>query len=368
MRILYVITKANWGGAQRYVFDLACAAHAAGHEVAVAYGEPGLLTKRLEGASIRTIEVAGLGRDMSTRDAGAFSTLRALFRDERPQVVHLNSAKAGGLGALAARLAGVPKIIFTAHGWAWNESRSWPARIAIRTASWLTVLLSHTTICVSRAIAEDIAWIPFTRAKLVVIHNGIQCTALASRDAARQELLPGHLEDFWIGMVSELHPTKRVADAIEAFALIHKEQPRAILVVAGEGQERSRLEALIEEKDLAGRVFLLGFVPDAARAMPAFDVFLHASQSEAFAYVILEAGCAELPVVATSVGGIPEVIANGVCGLLVPPRKPEAIARALTRMFEPGVRNACAHALSLRVRRDFPLEGMTRATLALYES
>src|SRR3989338_454048 len=120
MRILYVITKANWGGAQRYVYDLATAAKEAGHEVAVAVGGTGILTKRLQEASIRTIELPLRQRRTFLLDLFTFGSLFSLirvFRAERPDVVHLNSAKAGGLGGLAARLAGVPRIIFTAHGW-----------------------------------------------------------------------------------------------------------------------------------------------------------------------------------------------------------------------------------------------------------
>jgi glycosyltransferase involved in cell wall biosynthesis len=367
-RILYIITKANWGGAQRYVYDLAQAALEAGYEVAVAFGEEGELARRLKEAGIRTHLVRGLSRDVGfTRDAKAFFELVRLFKHERPDVVHINSSKAGGLGVLAARMCGVPKIIFTAHAWAFNESRPLWQKIIIWIFAGVTVVLSHKTICVSDAGRKDLRRFPFAARKMSVIHNGIACPTLMPREEARRTLLNNKIEKYWIGMVSELHPTKQIADAVSAMALLAEEHPYVILVVLGEGSERTSLEEQIKRTNLTDRVFLLGFIPNAAALLHAFDLFLHSSRSEALAYAILEAGCASLPVVATAVGGIPEIITNGREGLLVPSGSPEAIARALDSL----IRNS-AHAKSLgaalhtRVLTVFSKEKMVRATFALY--
>src|SRR3989338_8344245 len=151
MRILYVITKANWGGAQKYVYDLATAAQAAGHDVAAAYGEPGLLTERLGTAGVRTMAIQALGRDVRLlRDLEAYRELRDLFMRERPDVVHVNSSKAGFTGALAARRAKVPRTIFTAHGWAFTEARSAPVRALFKLLQHLTLRFSTHGIAVSR--------------------------------------------------------------------------------------------------------------------------------------------------------------------------------------------------------------------------
>ncbi|MGH7175267.1 MAG: glycosyltransferase [Minisyncoccia bacterium] len=368
MRILYVITKANWGGAQRYVYDLATAAQAGGHEVAVAYGEPGGLAEKLTAVGIRTIALPKTRNHASLGALCAASRdLYSLFTAERPDVVHLNSSLAATAGAYAARRAGIARIIFTAHGWAFNESRPAWQRVVLRVFAWFTVLFSNETICVSNAIAQDIAWMPLVRAKLVVIRHGIVCAPLVPREIARNSLLPGHEESFWIGMLSELHPTKRVEDAIEAFAKIAKDAPCAILVILGEGERRPELEALAAARGLESRIFLLGFVADAPAKLLAFDLFLHTSQSEALGYAILEAGCAALPVVATAVGGVPEIIASGTCGILVPPRKPSAIAGALLRCIEDkDASTSFGSALRARVVTAFPLDRMLAATLARY--
>ena len=116
-KILFLITKANWGGAQRYVFDLATALRNE-FDISVAFGQEGLLAKKLREAQITTFPIRALQRDVSiSSDVKSFLELMRLFRVEKPDVVHLNSSKAAGVGALAARLAGVPRIIFTAHGW-----------------------------------------------------------------------------------------------------------------------------------------------------------------------------------------------------------------------------------------------------------
>ena len=259
MRILYVITKATGGGAQTYVYDLARAAREAGHDAAVAYGEPGDLSRRLGAAGIRTLPLRGLTRDVGlARELIALIELFRTFRAERPDVVHINSSKAGALGCLAARLAGTPRILFTAHGWAFNEERPWWQKTILFAASGVIVWLSHETICNSEATRRAIERFPFIRKKLVVIHNGIDCAPLLARENARAELSPPAIGKYWIGMISELHPTKRVEDAIEAMGIIIKKHPEAILIVMCEGEHRRALEMRVRDFQLRRHVCLAG--------------------------------------------------------------------------------------------------------------
>src|SRR3989344_4619085 len=123
-KVLYLITKANWGGAQRYVFDLATHLSAEQFEVVVAYGEKGRLPNDLTARNVKTYEIPSLGRDVAVvSDIKSFFGILRCIRATRPDVIHLNSSKAAALGALAARIAGVPKIIFTVHGWPFGEKR-----------------------------------------------------------------------------------------------------------------------------------------------------------------------------------------------------------------------------------------------------
>ena len=370
LRILYVITKANWGGAQRYVFDLATAAQKAGHHVQVMYGETGLLVKKLTAEGIPTTQLPGLMRDVGFfRELRALLGLCAFFRTARPDIVHINSSKAGALGAFAARTLGVPRIIFTAHGWAFNEARPPWQRALLFIASGIIVMLSHETICVSEAIRRDIRSFPGAPKKLKVIMSGIQCFSPMPRAAARAALAPPSIGKYWIGMISELHPTKRIEDALRAMHRIAANHPDTLLVVMGEGEERQELEALVRLLGLHERVYLAGFRSEARSLLGAFDLFLHTSQSEALGYAVLEAGCAELPVIATNVGGIPEIILDADHGVLVPPRSPEAIANAIESvMRDSKYAHELGARLHARVLHTFSLEKMIAETLLQYRT
>lgn len=366
-RILYVITKANWGGAQRYVYDLATAAKEAGYEVAVAYGEPGVLKEKLSSSGIRGIETKMRNKASFFAFIQAYRELYNVYLDEKPAIVHLNSSLASAAGALAARIAGVPMIIFTAHGWAFNEDRPWWQKIIIGIFHWLTIVLSNKTICVSNAMRSQIDWMPFISSKCSVIHNGISCPPLLSKEKARAALAPRGIGQYWIGMISELIPTKRVEDAIRAFALLVPKHPEAILIVLGEGREREYLEEIVRELHLGNHVSLQGFRGDAISLLKAFDLFIHSSFSESFGLVILEAGCASLPVVATRIGGIPEIIPDDDYGLLVPPQDTNALAAAIeSLMRDQHLAAELGARLHARVQNFFSKEKMIAETLSVY--
>lgn len=369
-KILYVITKANWGGAQRYVYDLATAAQKEGFDVAVAVGGTGVLTEKLHTAGVRIISLPLRQHRNVLGDLFTFGSLFPLLRImrmERPDVVHVNSAKAGGLGALAARIAGVPLIIFTAHGWEFNAPRNIFSKIAIGFFSWLTLLLAHRTIAVSEAMRRDVQWWPYIKHRMNVIILGITRVPLRSREEARALLAPRTVGQYWVGMMSELTAVKRVEDAISAFSIVVPYHPEAVLVVLGEGNERYRLQRRISELHLHNHVSLLGFKSDAPFLLKAFDLFLHTSSSEALNYAILEAGCAGIPVVATHVGGIPEIIPDDDHGLLVPARNPKALAAAIESLIRnPQRATELGARLHARVEQRFSKQKMISKTLALY--
>src|SRR3989344_3452956 len=156
-KILFVITKSNWGGAQTYVFRLAKSMREAGADVAGGLGgtglpgaEAGMLKKKLAAESIRTLFLKSFARDISIlREFHAFGELMRTIQKERPDILHVNSSKAGGLGALAGRLVGVPRVVFTAHGFPHREPRPFFARVLIWILSWLTITFSHKVIAVS---------------------------------------------------------------------------------------------------------------------------------------------------------------------------------------------------------------------------
>lgn len=338
-KVLFLITKSNWGGAQRYVYDLATNLDRHDWEPVVACGGNGELITMLHHAGIRTITLGDLERDVSlSKEWRFFWALYRLLRTEQPAVLHLNSSKASGLGAVAGRLARVPRIIFTAHGWAFNEDRPRWQKIIIKSLHWITVLLSHRTIAVSTGLLRQLRW-PGAWRKMKVIHPGRTIGAMYESGEARSELIARHpsldtyRDDPWIGIIAELHPIKRHHVLVQAIAELIHAQPTVRLICIGDGPLRSELEALVHAHNLEQHVFFVGAVLEAARFLKAFTLVTLPSKSESYGYALHEAGLAGVPVVATAVGGIPDIVTHEVNGLLVPPDDVSALATALQTLL-----------------------------------
>ena len=300
-KVLFVITKSNWGGAQRYVFDLATALQD-NFEVSVAFGQEGLLAKKLRETHIKTFPIKALQRDVSIRsDVKSFFELLRLFRTEKPDIVHLNSSKAAGIGALAARLARVPRIIFTAHGWPFWEQRNPIPRSLIYLFSWMTALLAHKIIVVSDYDLRVAKKMPFIGDKAVRIYNGIDLNfPLYLADVIRNSFPKGVCIT---GTIGELNKNKNQIALLEQA----KNDPTLYVAIVGDGEDRLYLKNKIEEYGLSARVKLFGFMP-ADLVLRGFDVFALPSLKEGLPYVLLEAKAAGLPIIASRVGGVGEIL------------------------------------------------------------
>jgi glycosyltransferase involved in cell wall biosynthesis len=375
-KVFYVITKANFGGAQRYVFDLAKEAKERGNDVTVVYGEDGRLRELLDQEGIVSIRLESLGRNVSVGgDVTAFIELLRLFWNLRPDIIHLNSSKIGALGAIAGRLARVKRIIFTAHGWAVGEERPDWQKALIAFIHWWTVICTHTTIAVSEKTKAELADLPFMKRKIVVVHNAIKAFACYPQDEARKLLshintgAPIPLDGAWIGMIAELHPNKGVDIAVSGFADIANKHPEAHLVILGAGEKLMEIIEQIEKRGLGERVHLLGFVPDAGVYIEAFDILLFPSRKEGFPYAILEAGYAGVPVIASAVGGIPEAIKDMETGVLIHPKSPPEVTRALTMLLSDTARRATmAVAFQDDVTKRFTFTAMCDETFMHYRT
>ncbi len=310
-KILYVITKSNWGGAQLYVYTLATAAAQAGATVAVALGgtgtadaAPGLLAERLKAAGIRTVLIPSFMRDLSlAREFRALLELFRLMRDERPDIVHVNSSKAAGLGALAARLAGVKRIVFTAHGWPFWEPRARYARALMYFFSWLTALLATRVIVVSDYDYRIATRMPGVTRKLVRIYNGIDFTArLGTGERIRSAFPKGA---FITGTIGETNRNKNQIVLVEE---ARTNPDRYVAIVGVDGDERPHLEERIRAYGLSDRVKLFGYVPW-HEALPGFDEFTLPSLKEGLPTVLIEARFAGLPIRANrAIGGVAEIL------------------------------------------------------------
>lgn len=366
--VLYVITKATWGGAQKYVWDLMAHAHEYGYDPALAYGEPGILSEHAARAGFKTYRLPSLMRDVSVlKEFAAKRELRSLFERIRPDIVHLNSSKAGYTGARAAREAGVGRVVFTAHGWAFMESRSWIAKRLFAYLQRKTVEDADVTIAVSDFIHRSAPARQTASKKIVTVALGIEPPAYLSRAAARAALishdpsLEAAKDAVWVGTIAELHKNKGIDIGVEAWK---RAGTGGAWIVLGEGEEHARLRTAIQHEP---NIHLLGFVPEAAQYLKAFDLFMLPSRTESFGYVVLEAGLADVPVIASDAGGIPETVAN-----------PEVLARAgnaaaLARLLEKytldaEARTRAAAMLRTHVAQDFSFSRMLHETFACYEA
>ncbi len=388
IKILFVITKSNFGGAQKYVLELATGLPRDNFEVVVVLGGSGVLSDKLTLQGVRIITLASLERNINPlKDFTSFAELWKIFRIEKPNVVHLNSAKASGLGALAARLYNMSlkvsmlqttnyklqtRIIFTAHGWAFNEDRSLLSLTIIKFLSWITILLSHKTIAVSDAVKNDVINWPFVDAKIVVVKNGIKEPTFLSRDTARAEIIKQTgtsvpSDAFIVGTIAELHKNKGLSYAIEAFSKLVPQNPLLYYFILGGGEEKEQLGNLIKQHQMEKHIFLLGFVDNAATFLPAFDIFVLPSLTEGLALALLEAGLARLPVITTAVGGIPEIIEHEKTGLLVSARNPQSIVSSVEKLISsPAIRTTFGIALNEKVIQEFSFHNMATETIKLY--
>ena len=371
-KILYIITKSNWGGAQRYVYDMAMGISKNGYEAVVALGGNGTLKEKLGGAGIRTITIPNLERNVNIfSEWKVFFDLLKIYRIERPNVIHLNSSKIGGLGALAGRFAKIKRIIFTVHGWAYKEDRNFISRKIIKFLSWLTIIFSHKTIAVS---LDDYRTAPklFVKKKTRMIHNGISEIKFKEKSAARNELkkyagmsIPkGALI---IGTISELHKNKGLPFMIRAVHSLIKKGYNITFFIISDGEEKIRLERFIERLGLQDKVFLTGHIDKASEFLQGFDIFTLTSVKEGLPYVLLEAGLAGLPIVATKIGGIPEIVENMKSGILVHPKNALEAERALSFLIDfKKKKEEFGNNLKEKVERDFTLEQMVADTVNLY--
>lgn len=371
-KVLFVITKANWGGAQRYVFDIATHLDNNRFVSLVASGETGELTESLSHQHIQSFVVPNLKNSLDPRTTiKSALELWRLIKTEKPDILHVNSSVAGFLGVLIGRLTRTPRIIFTAHGWAFNEARPWWQKKLFWFIHGLTVLLAHRTIAVTATTAKQLTF-PGTASKMKVVYLGRTVGPTYEKAEARKLIAGEHpsllpfIHDEWIGCVAELHPIKRHELLIEAFYNLKQTRPNLRLILIGAGSEYQNLKSMILHYGLNNNVFLVGAIHEAARIIKAFDIFTLMSRSEAGAYVIHEAGLAGVPVVASKVGGIPEMIEDGLSGKLLENPTPRLIAEAFVDLLDDKNTQAKYKEALLNTVQNRTLESMVRATEALY--
>jgi glycosyltransferase involved in cell wall biosynthesis len=330
MKIVHIITRLILGGAQENTV-LTCLEQARlGHEVTLLAGPPlgpeGSLRETARGMPFRTVLVPPLRRAIRPwHDIPAYWDLLKHFRDIHPDVVHTHSSKAGILGRRAARAAGVPRIVHTIHGLAFDAYQGPMANWVYRAVERRAARWSHRMIAVSADMADRAAAAGLApREAIDVIYSGMDAEAFRSA-SARRGPVRGQWgvgpDDFVYLKIARLFPMKGHELVLPAFAEVFRRRPRAVLVLAGEGILRPRLEAEALRLGVADRIRFLGLVPpDRIPGLVwAADAVVHAGLREGLARVIPQAGLCRRPVVAYDIGGAREVVRDGENGFLLPP-------------------------------------------------
>lgn len=310
-KILLVITKSNWGGAQKYVYTLAVnAAREPDFNVQVVTGNHGELSDRLRAAGVST---RSLRIQNSLGLFNFFDEVRdavRLLRNELPDVVHANSNKAGTVYGLATALHNLThkkKIysIFTVHGHAFNEDKNALVKLYITIAELMIFMLIDRIICVSKKTLRDIPFLWLFKHKAEVIYNGLPQLTYFDKEIAREKLGITDSGVPHLVTVAELSDTKNHTYLLRALA----DYPRPFQYhIIGTGSMENAIRKFMYENSLDGKVILHGHVADAYQYLKAFDLFILPSKTEALAYVIQEACQAGIPTIASHVGGLPELL------------------------------------------------------------
>ena len=355
---IHIDTARTWRGGQNQVLITALGLRALGHRTMVVAHSEGVLKER----AAEGLDVISLA-PRSEMDLSAAWRLSRVLKQLKPEIVHAHDPHAVAMGALALSMSTQPskpplvasrRVDFHIRG---NTLSRWKYRQV------------DCFICASEAIRRMLVSDGIPEDRTVTIHEGIDVERVRSAPAAKLH------EEFWlpheapiVGNVAALVPHKGQKFLIDAAALVLRQVPDARFVIAGDGELRPQLERQIKDHRLEKHVFLAGFRPDILSLHKSFDIFAMSSTTEGLGTSLLDAMACAKPIVATTAGGIPEVVEHGVTGLLVPPRDPERLAHAIVLFLkDAGQRRAFGAAALARVRERFSAERMVQETLRLYQ-
>jgi len=337
--------------------------------------DPTTIQKLREIPGVQVIDSIRIPRDIALiADLRAFFQLLSYLHKKQYEVIHTYTSTPGFLGRITARLTGTPVIVHHQTGWA-VEFASPLERMLYTPLLYLAALASTKAICVSHAIAQQARQFHVApQHKLVTICNGIDPQPLISAaqngagSALRHELgIPAHY--LLIGSTGRLAPSKENDTLIQAMVSLKSLIPNVpfVLLLAGDGPDRQKLEDLIHSLGLNERVRLLGFRRDIPAFLAGLDIFVIPSRWEGLSISLLEAMAAGRPIVTTSILPNAELIEHEVTGLLVPIRSPEQTAQAIARFVqEPELAQHCASAARQRVLERYTIDRMFEETWDLY--
>ena len=351
MRVVHLMASPFYGGPERQVIGMARHLPGDVESIFLSFAERGLMQSFLD-----EVRRHGFGGKMLRHNTPRYFACVAEVADElrrlNADLLCCSGYKPDLIGLRAARRVGIP-VVSISHGW---TAATWRVR-CYEKLDRLALPRFDAVVCVSKAQAAKVRAAGVPEAKIAVIQNAIDADAFVEPDSGtRAEMLHWFASppSWLVGAAGRFSPEKGYRVFIEAAALVVVQCPAAGFVLFGDGPLRADLERLVLARGLAGRFVLPGFRSDLQRFMPNLDLAVMSSFTEGLPVVLLEAGAAGVPSVATAVGGIPEVIDDGVSGALVPAGDAGALARRIAALLDDdGCRQTLGRTARERVQARF---------------
>jgi len=375
IKILHVHTLPVISGSGIHTLDTMRGFKSKGYEVEFACAsQPGALIEAVKESGIAFRPLRFLVREINPyKDIRAVFELESLMKREQYHIVHTHNSKAGFIGRLSARLAGIPVVVHTVHGFAFHEFER-------RLLKGLYVFLERTAapwsdrlVVVSSPLQEWGLRLGIgDRQQYAVIPDGIDTERYEEVKAIEVERRKQEFcideDTLVVGFVAKLWEGKGHAVLIEAIPDIIREVPRVKFMFVGEGYLKKLLERIVKKKGLQENVIFTGFREDIPQITALFDVAVLPSFYEGLGRSLLEAMALSKPVVATSVGGIPFIVRDGENGLLVPANDSSALAFALIRLLkDSSLRRSMGEKGRIQITERFSVKAMVEQVEAIYK-
>ncbi|MBU7008216.1 glycosyltransferase [Phosphitispora fastidiosa] len=365
-KVLHIIGGGEFGGAEQHLLTLMRHVNPAEFELHAACFFSGPLAPLVvnEGFPAHVFPM------QSKFDLSPINEIASLIRREGFSIVHTHGVRANLIGRLAARRAGVSRVVTTVHSVLHFDYPRRLDRFVNTLCENLTRRFTSRFIAVSEMLREQLVREGIPGDRITTVYNGLelgQYNPLLSGQTVREEL--GLSPDQTVaGIIARLHPVKGHDSLLEAMARVAPDFPDLALLVVGSGLERQRLEQAAEGLGIKDKVIFTGFRSDVPEVIAALDFLVLSSQSEGLGLIVMEAMAMQKPVLATRVGGIPEVVTSGQDGLLVPPGDSEALAQGIkTLVGNRELASQLAAAARLTIEAKFTAEKMGADTAALYQ-
>lgn len=370
LRVLHIISDTNIGGAGRHLLTFLERYDRTKLTVYVLCPPDSLLLEQCTAIGVETYTSPYLTGDRSFGWRGLAGLVRAvgtIARERRIDIVHTHASFAG---RLAAKAAGVPRIVYTKHRMDWDTGRRGPKKKAIAILNRLTC---HKVIAVSYAVKEDLQLSGMNPEKIALIYNGVDIEKFRKQAQTEKTQLPPNFtnEDgsSLVGIVARLEPEKGHRYFLEAASLVLAKQANVFFTVVGTGSLANPLQDLAKEMGIAEQVIFTGYQDNIAQIIAAMDILVVPSLTEAFGISIIEGMCLGKPCIASALGGLLEIVGqdDGRLACLVPPGDANAIAEKIIFLLEhPDAARAMGSQAASEVEKNFSAEKMTEEITRLY--